>query len=381
MFGDQVVDGLFIEQREDLDVALGVLVAGVEPELVELVRRRITRVEPYVAALGLAELGAVGFGNQRAGEGESLAAGLAADQLRAGGDVAPLVGAAELQFTTYGFVQVQEVVGLHELVGEFGERHPFAFAVEAFLYRIFGHHVVHGNQLADVADEIQEGDSLHPVVVVHQHRRVGSVRFEIEQLGELFLDRLLVVAEGLFIEQVALLRFAAGVADHARRAAHQSDRTVSAHLEVLEDHYTHQVSDVQRIRRRVDAHVSCRHLFLKLFLCARHDRVNHTAPFQFFDKVLNCHLCIWFYFMLYSTSRSSARRNSASRGFFSVIYLTRSSSLIGRAARISSLIVTSSSSIPCTPDVSAMRSSSSVLLRRISSRRASDGTAIRITCP
>ena len=43
--------------------------------------------------------------------GESLAAGLAADQLRAGGDVAPLVGAAELQFTTYGFVQVQEVVG------------------------------------------------------------------------------------------------------------------------------------------------------------------------------------------------------------------------------------------------------------------------------
>ena len=118
---------------------------------------------------------------------------------------------------------MQEVVGLHELVGEFGERHPFAFAVEAFLYRIFGHHVVHGNQLADVADEIQEGDSLHPVVVVHQHRRVGSVRFEIEQLGELFLDRLLVVAEGLFIEQVALLRFAAGVADHARRAAHQSD--------------------------------------------------------------------------------------------------------------------------------------------------------------
>ena len=220
MFGDQVVDGLFIEQREDFDVTLGVLVGGVEPELVELVGRCVARVEPYVAALGLAELGAVGFGNQRAGEGESLAAGLAADQLRAGGDVAPLVGAAELQFATYGFVQVQEVVGLHELVGEFGERHPFAFAVEAFLYRIFGHHVVHGNQLADVADEIQEGDSLHPVVVVHQHRRVGSVRFEIEQLGELFLDRLLVVAEGLFVEQVALLRFAAGVADHARRAAH-----------------------------------------------------------------------------------------------------------------------------------------------------------------
>ncbi len=121
VFGDQVVDGLLIEQREDLDVALGVLVADVQPELVELVRRSITRVEPYVAALGLAELATVGFGNQRAGQCESLAAGLTADQLRTGGDVAPLVGAAHLQFTAFGFVQMQEVVALQQLVGEFGE--------------------------------------------------------------------------------------------------------------------------------------------------------------------------------------------------------------------------------------------------------------------
>ena len=72
MFGGQRLDGLAVQQREDADVTLGVLVADVEPELVELVGRGVARVEPYVAALGLAELRAVGLGDERAGDGERL---------------------------------------------------------------------------------------------------------------------------------------------------------------------------------------------------------------------------------------------------------------------------------------------------------------------
>ena len=63
---------LAVEQREYLDITLGVLVADVEPELVELIGRGVARVEPDVAALGLAELGAVGLGYQGARYGESL---------------------------------------------------------------------------------------------------------------------------------------------------------------------------------------------------------------------------------------------------------------------------------------------------------------------
>ena len=177
MFGDECVDRRTVEQGEDLDVAFGVVVAHVEPELVELVGRRIARIEPYVAALGLAELGAVGLRDERAGDRIGLGAQLAADQLGAGGDVAPLVGSAQLHLAAVFLVEVHEIETLHQLVGEFGERHAVALAVETLLDRILGHHVVDRDQLADVADEVEEADPLHPVVVVdHQRGRRSRSR-------------------------------------------------------------------------------------------------------------------------------------------------------------------------------------------------------------
>ncbi len=72
VLGYESIYRLAVEQREYLDITLGVLVADVEPELVELIGRGVARVEPDVAALGLAELGAVGLGYQGARYGESL---------------------------------------------------------------------------------------------------------------------------------------------------------------------------------------------------------------------------------------------------------------------------------------------------------------------
>ena len=187
---------------------------------------------------------------------------------------------------------MQEVVALNQLVGELGERHAVALAVEAFLHGVFGHHVVDSDALADVADEIEEREFLHPVVVVDQRGGVRGVGVEVEQFGQLAFDRLLIVTQGLFVEQVALLRFARGVADHARRTAHEGQRTVAAHLEVLEDHHAHQVADMQRVGRGVDAQVSRRLFFFELFLCSGHDRVDHAAPFEFFDEILCCHYCV-----------------------------------------------------------------------------------------
>ena len=293
VLGDERLDRPAVQQREDADVALGVVVAHVEPELVEFVGRGVARVEPHVAALGLAELRAVGLRDERAGDGVGLAAGLAADELRAGGDVAPLVGAAELKTAVERLVEVEEVVALHQLVGEFGERHAVALAIEAFLDRILGHHVVHGDELADVADEAQEGELLHPVVVVHQQRGIRGVGLEVEELRELTPDRLLVAAERRLVEQVALLRLARGVADHARSAPDEGQRTMAAQLEVLENHHADQVADMQRIGRGVDAQIGRGHLFFELFLGSRHDGVDHPAPFEFFDKIL-FHICFHF---------------------------------------------------------------------------------------
>ena len=56
---------------------------------------------------------------------------------------------------------------------------------------------------------------------------------------------LLVVAQRGLVEEVTLLGLARGIADHARSSAHEGQRAVSAHLEMLEDHHSHEVSDME----------------------------------------------------------------------------------------------------------------------------------------
>ncbi len=169
---------------ENLDVFFGVGVADVQPELIELIGRRVAAVEPDVAALGLAEFAAVGLGDQRAGQGKRLAPFGAANELGAGGDVAPLVRAAELQAAVFVAIEIEIIVALKELIGELGEAHALLrFAAQALFHGVLGHHVVDGDVLADVADEVQEAIVLHPVVVVDKLGGIGRVRVEVKELG------------------------------------------------------------------------------------------------------------------------------------------------------------------------------------------------------
>ena len=127
VFVDGSVDGLLVQHGEDLDVSFGIFVADIEPELVEFVRRSPFRVEPYIALFSLSELGSVGFLDQGTGHCERI--GLAehpADELHAGGDVAPLVASAKLQAYALVLIKPEEVVTLEELVAEFGEGHALA---------------------------------------------------------------------------------------------------------------------------------------------------------------------------------------------------------------------------------------------------------------
>ena len=265
MLLDEGVDGRLVERGEYLDVAFCVLVGHVEPELVEGVGRGAVAVEPDVAFLRLAELLAVGLSDERAGEGKGfvVATELATDELCAGGDVAPLVAAAHLQFAVLGLVEVEEVVALQQLIGELGERHAvLELTVEAALDAVLRHHVIDGDALADFASEVEEGEVLHPVVVVDQLSAVGCVAFEVEEVCQLLLDALHVVAQGFLVQQVALLAFSAGVAYHAGCSADECDGFVAAALQVTQHHHTAEVADVQAVGRRVDADVG-RYLFFK----------------------------------------------------------------------------------------------------------------------
>ena len=96
-------------------------------------------------------------------------------------------------------VEVQEVCALHELVGELGERHAVAFAVEALLDGVFRHHVVDGDAFADVPDEFEERKIFHPVVVVDHLRGIRGFRREIHQAAQLLLDSFLVAVQRFFV--------------------------------------------------------------------------------------------------------------------------------------------------------------------------------------
>ena len=292
------VDLVAGEGGEDFDVLGGVGVADVKPELVEGVGRCVARVEPDVAGLGLAELTAIGLRDQGASQGVSLAAEFASDQLCAGGDVAPLIAATHLQATVFVLIEEHEVVTLEQLVGELGERHAHVrIGAEAFLDGVFGHHIVHGDVLADVSDEVEEGVILHPVVVVDQLGGVGRVGVKVEELGQLTLDALLVVSEGGFVEEVAFGRFHRGVTDHAGGAANKGDGPMSSALEVTEHHHADQVSDMQRIGCGINADVGRGHALLQTFFRSGHHVVDHAPPSQFFYKVHR----VWF--MCYDSKR------------------------------------------------------------------------------
>ncbi len=140
-------------------------------------------------------------------------------------------------------VEIQEVVALEQLIGKLGERQSVACGtVKALLHTLLSHHVVDGDMLSHHTGEVKEGEVFHPVVVVHHLGLVRLVAVEIEELGHLLLDALLVVVESLVVEQVALLALARGVADHAGGSAHEDYRLVAAALQVTQHHDAAQVA-------------------------------------------------------------------------------------------------------------------------------------------
>ena len=141
---------------------------------------------------------------------------------------------------------MEEVIALEQLIAELGERHTLAaLARQTFLYRVFGHHVVHGDVLADVADKFKEAEVLHPVIVVHHQRRVGCIAVKVEEFCQLGLDGFLIVAKGFLVDEFAFLALHRRVADHTGCSADERDGTVTRALEMLQHHHAHEVSDMQ----------------------------------------------------------------------------------------------------------------------------------------
>ena len=62
--------------------------------------------------------------------------------------------------------------------------------------------------LTHLAGKVEEGEVLHPVVVVDHLGLVGRRAVEVKKLGCLLLDGLLIVVERLGVKEIALRTFA-----------------------------------------------------------------------------------------------------------------------------------------------------------------------------
>src|SRR5690606_20886118 len=147
--------------------------------------------------------------------------------------------------------QVQEVVGLQQLVAELGVADA-AVALHAGLHGGLGDHAADRQRCSDVAEKIEEADRRDPVGVVHEAGGVGG-DLEVEQAGQLRLDAGDVVGELFAGEEIALGGAAGGIADHAGGAAGEGDDVVAGELEATQHQLPHEVPDVKRVAGRVEA--------------------------------------------------------------------------------------------------------------------------------
>ena len=147
---------------------------------------------------------------------------------------------------------MQEVVGLQQHVAELRVGDPLIAPLEPGLHRLLRHHLVHGEVLADVAQEVEDPQFPQPLTVVDQEAPSAG---EVDEALELAAHGPEVRLQLLAREERALRRLAPGVADHARAAAGEHDGAVARLLEAPQGAQLHQVPHLQARLRRVEARI------------------------------------------------------------------------------------------------------------------------------
>src|SRR5439155_7426479 len=210
------------------------------------------QVEPDGAGFRLAELGAVGIRDERQCESVNLFAEFLAAQVDSGGDVAPLIAAADLQFAIVFLAEHVKVQCLEQHVTELGVADADLAVFHSGAHAFLLDHLIDGEMLADVAEEIEASHVFRPGSVVHEPRRV---RFcvEIEQPTQLLLHAGDVRRDRLLPEQVALGGFATRIANGPGRAACNCDRMMAKQLKPSQAKQWNEVANVQAVSGRIEA--------------------------------------------------------------------------------------------------------------------------------
>ena len=234
------------QQREAL---LHVSIVDVAPILIELVRRRLVRIEPERAARRLAHLLAIALREQTVREAVDLHVLLAAVQLDACDDVRPLVIATHLQLAAVAAVQLEEVVGLHRHVIELEEREAL---LPARLVGIGREHAVDRKAGADLTQVVDVVQLAQPVRIVdHERLAIGKIN----EASNLLFKAVAIVLDLLVRQHPAHVTAPGWIADRARAAADEGNGAMARPLQMRHGHEGDEVTGMQAVRRRVKTDV------------------------------------------------------------------------------------------------------------------------------
>src|SRR5690606_16251127 len=98
-----------------------ICISGIEPELIERIRRRSARIEPNGTTFSFPKLGAVSLGDQRQSKTKSAAAMETPYQVDTAGNISPLVRPADLQGAIVSLVELGKIQRLQDHVTELGK--------------------------------------------------------------------------------------------------------------------------------------------------------------------------------------------------------------------------------------------------------------------
>ena len=172
----------------------------------------------------------------------------ATNEVHAGGQVAPLVAAAQLQRASVAAVQLQVIDRLHDLVAELGVAD--ATGLEPGTDRLLGQHPADAEVLADVAQPIDGGHLGRPVEVVHDRRRIRPGEVEIAlHLGSDSLDPCL---DHLRVVQGPFAGSSTRIPHQTGRPADEADGPVARLLEAAHRHEQDEIAEVKAGGGRVE---------------------------------------------------------------------------------------------------------------------------------
>jgi hypothetical protein len=130
--------------------------------------------------------------------------------------------------------------------------------------------------LSGVAQEVNEPEITKPTQVIEEYG--ATLAREVHEICELCANGSAIVVERCSVKEVPFGRSPRRVADHARSAAHQSNRTTTVQLQPSKRKDTHEVANMEGIGARIKPDVGAdRRVSDKALVQARGDVVDETS--------------------------------------------------------------------------------------------------------